>query len=307
MHMVRLAIVVCALAFFSSSDAQVRGAPARHAVMSGAHPLAVWSRSPANPKRTILLIHGRTWSALPNFDLQVTARNRSVLQSFAKLGYAAYALDLRGYGSTPRNAGDWNFPNQAADDIAATLQWIHARHSRLEKPTLIGWSMGSLLSQLTAQEHPELIAALVLYGYPRDPAITATAPSPSTPLRELNTRERAASDFISPQVTTDELIATYVRVALATDPIRADWHQLEQYSALDPKRVITPTLLIHGERDPLAPIAAQSRLFVALGTADKQWRVLPGGDHAAMIESTHDAFIAAIHSFITRPTNSEGR
>jgi pimeloyl-ACP methyl ester carboxylesterase len=42
-------------------------------------------------------------------------------------------------------------------------------------------------------------------------------------------------------------------------------------------------------------------LFVALGNPDKQWVILAGGDHAAMLEDTHDAFIAAIHAFVSRP------
>jgi pimeloyl-ACP methyl ester carboxylesterase len=60
-------------------------------------------------------------------------------------------------------------------------------------------------------------------------------------------------------------------------------------------------LLLHGERDPLTPLAAQARLFTGLGTADKQWVVLPHGDHAALLEDTAPAFIAAIVAFIERP------
>jgi hypothetical protein len=43
-------------------------------------------------------------------------------------------------------------------------------------------------------------------------------------------------------------------------------------------------------------------LFVGLATPDKQWVVLSGGDHAALIEDTHAAFIAAIVAFMSRPT-----
>ncbi len=46
---------------------------------------------------------------------------------------------------------------------------------------------------------------------------------------------------------------------------------------------------------------AQAELFVHLGTADKEWVVLAGGDHAALLERTAPRFIEAIASFLERP------
>jgi pimeloyl-ACP methyl ester carboxylesterase len=187
------------------------------------------------------------------------------------------------------------------------LTWIAQRDRGIGKPALLGWSNGALIAQLTAQQHPELISDLILYGYPRDPdnpvpnASTADQPAPEQPPREANTRENAISDFISPQVASQKLIDAYAAAALKADPVRADWKQLEEFRALDAAKVKAPTLVIHGNRDPLAPIAAQARLFVRLANPDKQWIILAGGDHAAMLEDTHDAFIAAICAFLERP------
>jgi pimeloyl-ACP methyl ester carboxylesterase len=297
-----VAIVLClALSHAHAAQAETQ-LPKRDTVMVEGHPLAIWSHTAKQPKQVILLIHGRTWSALPDFDLQVPYFQRSVMQSLVQKQFAVYAVDLRGYGSTPRDASGWNTPNQAVNDIATLLKWIRQRHPKLDKPVLLGWSMGSLLSQLTAQQHPELISSLILYGYPRDPGNPPTlAPDPEFPPREKNTAERAASDFISPAVTPPAIIDTYVKAALKADPTRADWRAQDEYLALDGSKVKNPTLLIHGERDPLTKLEAQSRLFVSLGNADKQWTVLAGGDHAAMIENTHEAFIAAIDSFTNRP------
>ena len=98
------------------------------------------------------------------------------------------------------------------------------------------------------------------------------------------------------------MIDAYVPAALAADPVRVDWrNQQTEFQALDPSKVTVPTLLMQGERDPLAPADAQARLFVGLGSHDKQWVVLSGGDHAALIEDTHPAFIAAIVAFVSRP------
>jgi len=43
------------------------------------------------------------------------------------------------------------------------------------------------------------------------------------------------------------------------------------------------------------------KMFAAIAAKDKQMVVLPGADHAAQLEDTHDAWIAAIVNFITRP------
>ena len=124
-----------------------------------------------------MLIHGRTWSALPDFDLQVPGERLSVMQALNEQGYSTFALDLRGYGKSPRDDSGWNTPDRASRDVVAALEWL-AREKRIGKPTLVGWSNGSLVSQLTAQRHPELISNLVLYGYPRNPA----SPAPVAPV-----------------------------------------------------------------------------------------------------------------------------
>lgn len=251
----------------------------------------------------MLLLHGRTWSALPDFDLLIQSdTSRSVMRALNKRGYSAYALDMRGYGSTPRDATGWLTPDRAAADASEALAWIATHEPHTRKPVLLGWSMGSLVAHLTAQRHPELVSDLVLFGYPRDPQKpTPAISSPDRPPHEVNTRERAISDFISPAVISQTVVEAYVKASLASDPIRADWRALDQFNELDPALVKVPTLLMHGERDPLAPIAAQGRVFTALGNADRQWVILAGGDHAALIEDTAPAFVAAVLNFVERP------
>ena len=269
-------------------------------VVVDGHTFALWSRAVTHSRGSILLLHGRTWSALPDFDLQIPGEQRSIMMALNEHGYTAYAVDQRGYGSTPRDASGWLTPDRAAADLTGVLKWI-AEHDH-RPPTLVGWSRGSLISHLAVQAHPQLVANLILVGYPRDPATTTPiTDAPVAPARVATTRADATSDFISPAVTPQILIDTYVQAALTADPVRTDWRDLDQFNALDPAKITVPTLLIQGERDPLAPTAAQARFFTSLGTADKQWVVLAGGDHAALLEDTMPAFIAAIVAFVERP------
>jgi len=274
----------------------------KHTVMASGHPLALWEKRPAQPSRAIVLVHGRTWSSLPDFDLQVSGEQRSLMDALVAKGYAVYALDLRGYGGTPRDRSGWNSPNRAADDVAAALAWVAANSGVAGKPVLFGWSNGATVVQLCAQRYPERLSELILFGYWKDPDLElAPDPDSITPLREKTTAAAAASDFIAPNAISRRAVRAYVAAALAADPVRSDWRRVEEYNALDPGLVRAPTLLMQGELDPSLDADALARLFTRLANPDRQWVVIAGGDHAALLEDTQPAFVAAIVNFLERP------
>ncbi|MCH9681965.1 MAG: lysophospholipase [Deltaproteobacteria bacterium] len=251
----------------------------------------------------MVLLHGRTWSARPDFDLQVPGESRSLMDALVAEGFATYAVDQRGYGDTPRDDTGFITPDRAVADLAAVLEWVKARHPSLPSPTLVGWSLGSLVSQLTAQRHPGALSSVVLYGYPRDPDQTYAARGPQKPARKATTAVAAAEDFLIPGAISQAAIDAFVAAALAADPVRADWRGNEQWNALDPAAVHTPTLVIHGEKDPYAPIANQAKLFSRLGTPDRAWIIIAGGDHAAHMENNGPRFVHAVVEFSRRPLN----
>jgi pimeloyl-ACP methyl ester carboxylesterase len=296
-------LVVSAAISMSAFSAPAGAQLQRLTVTADGHPLTVWSRSAARPKGVILFLHGRTWSARPDFDLIVPGEQRSVMQAFMRRGYAVYALDARGYGGTPRDSTGWLTPQRAADDVAEVLRFLANKHPGVPKPTLVGWSYGSMVAHLTLQQRPELASAVVLFGYPWRPATALSAPTADTvtPRRARNTAFSAASDFIVKSAISQAAIDAYVAQALAADSVRADWRRVHEWNALDAAKLTVPTLLLHGEKDPLTPAESMSATFTALGTADKQWVVLPKSDHAALIENTLPAFVAAIIGFIERP------
>ena len=265
------------------------------------HPMAVWARRPAHPRGAVLFVHGRTWSARPDFDLQVPGEPRSVLAAFAARGYAAYAVDLRGYGGTPPDTSGWNTPDRAATDVAAVLDWVKARAPSLGSPVLFGWSNGATVSQLVAQRWPSRMSALVLIGYWWNPDTTLAADTTHGPPPVVqNTAEAAASDFITPSAIDDRVKNAYVNAALAADPVYAEWRDEDQYNALDPAQVHVPTLLLQGEFDPLAHTDWQAKFFTRLATANREWVVIAGGDHAAILESTQGHVVAATIGFVER-------
>lgn len=291
-----------ALLLPAALSGQAQNPPTKLTVMADGHPLALWIRAAPKPKGVIVLLHGRTWSALPDFDLQVPGEQRSVMQAFVRRGYTVYALDARGYGATPRDSTGWLTPDRAVKDVAIALRFVAQRHAALPKPTLVGWSYGSQVAHLTMQREPQLAASVVLFGYTGERVKSLPVSADTlTPKREANTATNAASDFIAPGVITPRAVQAYVAAALKADPVRADWKGLGEWQALSPAALKVPTLLLHGELDPLASFESQLSEFARLGSPDRQWIILAGGDHAALLEDTLPAFIAAIVNFIERP------
>jgi pimeloyl-ACP methyl ester carboxylesterase len=271
----------------------------RHRVDSDGHPMAVWEKSAANATQSILLVHGRTWSSVPDFDLQVKGENLSLMDGLVEKGYAVYAVDLRGYGKTPRDKTGWVTPDQTATDLANVLSWLAKQKNWSIKPHLFGWSMGSTHSQMLAQRDPDLIASLTLFGYWKDSDMLIPPDSEHHKQGYTKTTpEAAASDFILPGTISQKAIDAYIKLALEYDPIRTDYKNMEQFNELDPSKVITPTLILQGEHDPIGPTEIQAKLYTRLGTAHKQWVTVPGGDHAAFMETPRQYFIDALVSFL---------
>lgn len=276
--------------------------PERLTVRSDGHALAVWARRPASPKGAVLLIHGRTWSSRPDFDLQVPGLERSVMASLAARGFAAYAVDLRGYGETPRDSTGWLTPRRSVQDIVNVLTWMATQHPTLPKPSAIGWSRGAIMAAMAAQVAPARVSNVVLFGFAIDPALEfLDGGSSEKPLRLKNTEASAASDFISAPVTPRSVVTAFVEQALKADPILVDLKDDDEFNAFDAELLTTPTLVIFGSNDPSVLAEDAGKMFAKIAARDKQMVVLPGADHAAHIEDTHDAWIAAVVNFITRP------
>src|SRR5829696_1000917 len=124
--------VACALvaALSGVEQAPVR-TPIKHDVVVDGHHLAVWQRKGAGVGATkILLIHGRTWSSLPNFDLRVPGEDRSFMDALGGAGFDVFAVDLRGYGATPRDPSGFLTPDRAVADVAAVVTWMQQQDAR---------------------------------------------------------------------------------------------------------------------------------------------------------------------------------
>jgi pimeloyl-ACP methyl ester carboxylesterase len=277
-------------------------APTRNTVRTDdGFALVVWSKRPAGaPRGEIILLHGRTWSALPNFDLQVAGQKVSLMDALVAQGYAVYAVDQRGYGATRRDASGWLTPDRAIRDAANVVDWVTSQAPNHRAPALLGYSRGSMTAEVAAQRRPKSISALVLYGFPVDLKNMPPADQdPARPPRDKTTAEGAGEDFITPDSLPAGVKDAYVKAALKSDPVRADWRREHQWVAMDPAQLHTPTLFVNGERDPYATTASIPEFMTKMTGTDRDWVLLSHGDHVVHLER-QPAFVRAIVSFLDR-------
>lgn len=96
--------------------------------------------------RPVLLLHGKAFQA-------ATWKELGTLELLAENGCFAVALDLPGWGDSP--AGDF----EAGEIVQGVIDAF-----QLEKPTLLGPSMGGKIALEFCLEHAGLLGGLVLIG-----------------------------------------------------------------------------------------------------------------------------------------------
>jgi pimeloyl-ACP methyl ester carboxylesterase len=214
------------------------------------------------------------------------------------------ALTQRGHGRSSKPADGYAYTD-FSEDVRAFMDALH-----LPQAVIVGHSMGAIVAQRFAVDHPERLAGLVLLGAFR------TLHRSSVIQEFWDARIATLADPVDPafarefQVSTlarevpPELLATVVDESLEV-PARV-WREAFRGFLETPDfspalaRVRVPTLIAWGDRDSYAPGADQEALRTAVPGA--RLIVYRGGGHAFHWEDpasvAHDlvAFLYERHS-----------
>ena len=278
------------------------------------HRICVYEKAPVSSevKGTILLIHGRTWSSLPVFDLnyestgdgKIKTVNLSTMDQLVSKGIRVFAIDLRGFGGTARDESGWLTPYKAVSDIKSVVNWL-SREKDVNLPCLLGWSQGGLVAHLFAQRYPSLISSCILYASIYDQKVIYKRDSflyrPPTPKSVKTTMDMAVEDFTLHGTISDEAGYAFGLSALQACPIKPDWTCLHEFNECNPAKISVPTLVIHGDTDPYIVKQSQLNLYADISCTDKCYTSIPGADHCAHLIGSKFAFIHHVVSFLRRP------
>ncbi|HJW02283.1 MAG TPA: alpha/beta fold hydrolase [Azospira sp.] len=229
---------------------------------------------------TIALLHG--WG----LDRRVWDELAAVLEA----DFDLRRLDLPGYHGTP------DLPDNS---VAATVNWLLDQLP--EGCTLVGWSLGALLAQLMAKQAPAKIARLVLVaGTPcftqgpdwlagQTPELLATFSAavreqPDSVLISVLSRFAALINQGDAQARAiTRRLAPLTRAPLPAPATLArglDWLRDLDLRTLTPQ-LPQPCLLLHGDQDPLMPLAAAQWLVATLPQAGLE--IFPGVAHCPFL------------------------
>jgi pimeloyl-ACP methyl ester carboxylesterase len=211
--------------------------------------------------------------------------------------YTVVSYDVRGHGRT----GSSDAAEYAADLFAADLHALLAALD-IERPVLCGLSMGGMIAQAYAAEHPENVAGLVLADTftaasvgPSGRTIFAgdrliARLSPYIRYRRLNRLKMRLGNLLAPGVAGDiETVQGLVDdgPTMAPAELRKVVRSLGAFAdgAFQVATVSAPTQLLYGEHEPamLAEMAAYMQEHLPNAVAEPV--VVPDAGHASNLDN----------------------
>lgn len=300
-------------------------------------------KSPA-ADRVVLFVHGAGTPAEVAFDVPIA--DYSWMAYLAKAGFDVFSMDTTGYGRSTRPApmndpcnlsGEQQkqfipalipapcqatHPGQlttiASDwhDIDAVVDYIR-KLRKVEKISLVAWSLGGPRAGGYAAQHPHKVNRLVLFAPAYSRTAPATQPAPSANSVAFNTQSRAEFDAnwdrqIGCEKQFDPAVREVVwKEMLASDPVGAKWGSGVRRApstatwGWNPAMIggmKTPTLMIAGADDKQVLPERVRTAYDDLGSTDKVLIDLGCASHNAMWESNHLAMFGASLEWLTNGT-----
>ena len=246
----------------------------------------------SNPGKSILLIHGVTYSS---HEFDINYGDYSLARFLAGEGYSTWLLDIAGFGRSEK-VQDGFLPDTdyAAEDINAAVERISLETGK-DKIDLLGWSWGTVTVSRFVTAHPEHVNKVVLYA----PILCGIGKDAVTEPFHHNTWEHAADDF---QRTEDGSFDETV-----TDPAIIEywcsscWHYDGESSPnggrrdlcigsseklIDLSQIRNPVLVICGDQDPYLNYDLINNCLSEL-TEGSSLEVIEGGSHMVFVEKPY--------------------
>jgi carboxylesterase len=194
-----------------------------------------------------------------------------------------------------------------SEDLARTRwqDWAEAVEAALDRVSpsgepavVVGLSLGSVLATHLAVTRPERVRALVLLAN----AFWLAAPFPAWALRAVGAL--SLPDFRLPKVAADiaDPEARRTHLTYGEHPVHAAVAVERAGAAMRSRlsEVRVPTLVLHGARDRVCPVANAERVASRLGTRDVRVVVMPRSRHILTRDLERAEVAAELRRFLER-------
>jgi pimeloyl-ACP methyl ester carboxylesterase len=255
----------------------------------------------------VVLVHGLGFSR---------ARWSPQVEALTDAAFASVTFDMRGFGDSEPASAPF-----AMQDLVADLEAVRVAMG-LDAFHLVGHSLGGMVSQLYALEHPERVRSLTLasttahsgnrgsaygaalarlceHGFDRamqDDDFRAQVEFAVHALADPAVRKDLSGTLSDELPSGERLLGLIKRMTGEANPARAQgWRCTVGFSSRDRlDRITCPTLVMHGTRDMIIPYVAGQLLAKALGA---KWRSAPGAGHNVPTEQA-ELFNATLLEFL---------
>ncbi len=221
----------------------------------------------------------------------------AMMPALAANGFHVYALDLLGYGRSPRPDVSYSI----AMEETVVVEFMKAVH--VARADVGGWSMGGWVSMKLALDHPEMVDRLAVYDsagiyFPATFGAELFTPDDVAGVHRLmamlTPKPRPMPDFAARAVVRKlQRNAWVVRRSVASmtngrDLLDFRLHNIQQ-----------PTLIVWGAQDELIPLAAGETIHK--GIPNSVLDVVDGCGHLAPAECSKPVIEGTVEFFRAEP------
>lgn len=243
-----------------------------------------------DPKgKALILVHGFTDNA----------RSWSLVIPYIPHSYRIIAMDVRGHGKSSAPECCYAFPDLAYD-VKLLMDKLN-----VDTATLIGHSLGSMISQTVAASYPERVNGVVLISstatndaFQDDSWLASELPKLTFPLAQ---NSPFMNEWYTNELPVDPEFINYEKNESAGVP-RQVWYGVMSSGRISDisrnlSKIKAPTLVIHGSKDAFFAADSQAKLRELL--PQSKFVEFTGAGHNVMWEKPQEV-AAVIDEFLSK-------
>ena len=269
------------------------------------------SNEPALP--IVFLVHGSSNSARSSYDLTVPGKGEySLMNVLARYGYDVWTMDHDGYGYSGSSGNNSDMAS-GVEDLKAAMPVV-MQETGQQKAHFYGTSSGGIRAAAYAQAQPERVGRLMLsaFTYKGDGAAEIERRRQSIEKLRASPRRKRDAAMISSIFTRDGHPEAYepemVQALIADEmkfgnevPSGTYIDMAANLPIVDPKKILSPVLMLRGEFDGNSTNDDLLDFFGQLPNGDRQFVILPRVPHSAGYSKNRHLLYYAMRNFLAAP------
>jgi pimeloyl-ACP methyl ester carboxylesterase len=265
------------------------------------------------PRPVLFMVHGSSNSTRSSYDLSVPGKGEySFMNVMAGHGFDVWTMDHDGYGRS-ESSGNNSDIDSGVEDLKAAIPVV-LKETGVQKMHFYGTSSGAIRAGAYAQAHPERVDRLILcaftYKGTGSPEIARRA-ARADELRAKPRRKRDAT-MIRSIFTRDghpgavdpavpEAIIAAEKPFGDTIPTGTYLDMAVNLPKVDPKKVLSPVLMLRGIWDGNSTDQDLLDFYVQLPNGDRQFVILPETAHSPGYGKNRHLLWYAVKNFLDAP------